>query len=74
LAFVILVMSRLRAFGIEGEVLWQEDCGQEFGGDNPRKLEKLDKDYYRPLGTGLKRCPKGGEEISRESGKKPWDR
>ena len=59
LAFVILVMSWIRAFGIEEEVLWQEDWGQEWGGDNPWKLEKLDKEYYRPLGARLKKCPKG---------------
>ena len=59
LAFVVLVMSWIRAFGIEEEVLWQEDWGQEFGGDNPDKLEKLDRIYYRPLGARLRRCPKG---------------
>ncbi len=59
LAFVILVMNWIRAFGIKEEILWQEDWGQEFGGDNPEKLEKLDNIYYRPLGARLKRCPKG---------------
>jgi transposase len=59
LAFVILVMNWLRAYGIKEEVLWQEDWGQEFGGDNPEKLAKLDRIYYQPLGARLRRCPKG---------------
>jgi len=59
LAFVILVMSWIRGFGIKGEVIWQEDWGQEFGGDNPDKLEKLDRIYYRPFGARLMKAPKG---------------
>ncbi len=66
-------MSWLRAFGIEEEVLWQENWGQEWGGDNPGKLEKLDKEYYRPLGARLKKCPKGEKDIKEEL-KKSWDR
>ena len=34
LCFVALVMSWLRAWGIETEVDWQEDWGPEFGGEN----------------------------------------
>ena len=39
-------MSWLRAWGIKEEVFWQED----WGGDNPEKLKKLDEGYYRPYG------------------------
>jgi len=41
LAFVVLVMSWLRALGIKEEVLWQEDRGQEFGGGQPRKVGEI---------------------------------
>jgi transposase len=34
LCFVTLVMSWLRAFGIKEETFWQEDWGEEFGGDS----------------------------------------
>lgn len=59
LCFVALVMSWLRAWGIKEEVFWQEDWGQEWGGDNPEKLKKLNEKYYRPYGAVLGRAPKG---------------
>jgi len=59
LCFGALVMSWLRAWGIETEVDWQEDWGPEFGGENPEHLEKLDAKYYRPFGARLRRAPKG---------------
>lgn len=59
IAFLILVMSWIRAFGIEREIYWQEDWGQEFGGDKLTKLKKLDEIYYKPLGAKLARAPKG---------------
>jgi hypothetical protein len=34
-------MSWLRAWGIKEEVFWQEDWGQEFGGDNPKKIKRI---------------------------------
>lgn len=36
LAFLILVLMWLRAFGVETPVTFQTDWGQEFGGDNPQ--------------------------------------
>ena len=59
LCFVVLVMSWLRAWGIEVEVQWQEDWGSEFGGENPHHLAKLDERYYRPFRARLCRAPKG---------------
>jgi putative transposase len=59
LCFVALVMSWLRCFGIEKETFWQEDWGEEFGGDNPEKLRKLNEKYYRPYRAVLGRAPKG---------------
>ena len=38
---------------------WQEDWGEEFGGDNPEKLRKLNEKYYRPYRAVLGRAPKG---------------
>ncbi len=37
---------------------WQEDWGQEFGGDNPDKLQELDEEIYRPYGE----APKGRKQ------------
>lgn len=59
LCFVALVMSWLRAWGIDVEVDWQEDWGSEFGGENPEPLTKLDEQCYRPFGARLRRAPKG---------------
>lgn len=59
MGFVALVMSWLRAWGIEGEVQWQEDWGVEFGGDNPIRLAELEEKVYRPFGARLCRAPKG---------------
>jgi len=52
-------MSWLRALGIKEEVLWQEDRGQEFGGDNLKKLGELNEKYYKPFRGRLGRAPKG---------------
>jgi len=46
-------MSWLRAFGIEERVFWQEDWGEEFGGNNPEKLKRLDATYYKSYGAVL---------------------
>jgi len=52
LCFMSLVMPRLRSYGIEGEVVWQTDWGEEFGGSNPAKLEGLQERWYGPVGSG----------------------
>ena len=59
LCFTFLVMLWLRKFGIDSEVTWQTDWGEEFGGSNPEKLAMLEEKYYRPLGAHLARIPKG---------------
>ena len=66
LCFVALVMSWLRAFGIEEKVFWQKDWGQEFGGDNPGKLRKLNATYYRPYGAILGEHPREDMAIRDE--------
>lgn len=52
-------MNWLRAFAIEQRVFWQEDWGEEFRGNNPEKLKRLDAIYYKPYGAVLGRAPKG---------------
>ena len=59
LCFTFLVMLWLRKFGMDSEVTWQTDWGEEFGGSNPEKLAMLEEKYYRPLGAHLARIPKG---------------
>ena len=31
---------------------------QEFGGDSPEKLQKINKKYYKPYGAVLRRAPR----------------
>ncbi|MGC8817544.1 MAG: helix-turn-helix domain-containing protein, partial [Candidatus Hadarchaeum sp.] len=75
LCFMSLVMLWLRGHGIEGEVVWQTDWGEEFGerrraptrlglfwGSNPDKLHRLQKKHYEPVGARLARIPLGRKE------------
>jgi transposase len=62
LCFMALVMLWLRGHGIEGEVAWQTDWGEEFGGSNPQKLHRLQERHYAPLGARLARIPLGRKE------------
>jgi transposase len=62
ICFLTLAMLWLRAFGIEGEVALQTDWGEEFGGSNPEKLERLQKKYFTPLGARLVKIPLGRKE------------
>lgn len=52
-------MHWLKKYGIDSEIVWQTDWGEEFGGSNPEKLAMLEEKYYHPLGTHLDRIPKG---------------
>lgn len=74
LCFVALVMSWLRAWGITGEVQWQEDWGTEFGGENPAHLAELDAKYYRPFGGEAVSCAQGEEGVPGEGGEITSDR
>jgi hypothetical protein len=62
LCFLGLVMLWLRWYGIRGEVVWQTDWGEEFGGSNPEKLKKLQEQFYKPIGSELARIPLGRKE------------
>ena len=59
LLFVAAVMSWLRSWSIVEQVHWQEDWGQEFGGDDYNKLNSLNEKYYKPFNAVLNRAPKG---------------
>lgn len=59
LAFLILVLAWLRAFGIHTPVAFQSDWGQEFGGDNPAQVAELSARYLQPLQGQLQRYPLG---------------
>ncbi len=59
LAFLILVLAWLRAFGINTPVAFQSDWGQEFGGDNPAQVAALSARYLQPLQGQLQRYPIG---------------
>lgn len=59
LAFLILTTLWIRRFGISNEVVLQTDWGQEFGEDNPEKINLLEEKYLLPLGAQLKRIPLG---------------
>ena len=59
LAFLILVLSWLRAFAIEAPIAFQTDWGQEFGGDNPAHIAALSARYLQPLQGELRRYPIG---------------
>jgi hypothetical protein len=62
ICFLTLAMFWLRAFGIEGEVALQTDWGEEFGGSNPKKLERLQKKYFQSLEARLTKIPLGRKE------------
>lgn len=59
LAFMILVLLWLHAFGCDMPVTFQTDWGQEFGGDNPDQIVHLSQQFLEPLDGQLKRYPKG---------------
>jgi len=59
LAFLILVLMWLRAFGTQTSVTFQTDWGQEFGGDNPERVRQLSHQFLQPLQGQLARYPKG---------------
>lgn len=63
LCIVAFVMSWSRAREIIIEADSPEDWGPQFDEENPERSERLDKNYYRPFGTRLRRAPKGRKEY-----------
>jgi hypothetical protein len=59
LAFMLLVTLWLRAHGLHHRLAFQTDWGEEFGGKSPRKLARLDRNFFAPLHATLLRIRKG---------------
>ena len=59
LTFLLLVLTWLRAFGVQTPVVFQTDWGTEFGGDNPQRVATLSARFLSPLGGALRRYPLG---------------
>jgi len=64
LAAMIIVLLWLRAFGVQNQVIFQTDWGQEFGGDNPNQIAALEKQFLSPLGGKLVRYPPGRKQYN----------
>lgn len=60
-AFLWLCLQWLRRWEAapDGTVQIQTDWGEEFGGDNPARIDQLNRKYFRPLGAELCRYPLG---------------
>jgi len=67
LCFMGLVMLWLRGHGIEGEVAWQTDWGEEFGGTNLQKLQRTPGEALRASGGEAGADPVG-EKGARAAG------
>jgi transposase len=64
IAFFILALLWLRAFGITTNVTFQTDWGQEFGGDNLDQIAAIEKRFLAPLNGALRRYPKGRKQYN----------
>ncbi|MEO0128459.1 MAG: helix-turn-helix domain-containing protein [candidate division WOR-3 bacterium] len=59
--FIVLVMHWLRAFGIKHKTMIQTDWGDEFGGDEGKKIEKMNQ-LLAGLNAEITRIHKGRKE------------
>jgi len=59
LNFMTLVTLWLRSHGIQHNISYQTDWGEEFGGKSPKKLASLDRRIFQPLNSTLHRIRKG---------------
>ena len=58
-AFLWLCLRWIRQANIATPVQIQTDWGEEFGGNNPQTVERLNRKYFAPLGGRLCRYPLG---------------
>ena len=58
-AFLWLCLRWIRQGNIAARVQIQTDWGEEFGGDNPQMIERVNGKYFAPLGARLCRYPLG---------------
>ena len=63
-AGLLIALLWLRAHEVEGEIIFQTDWGQEFGGDNPHQIAYLEKRFLAPLGGRLVRYPLGRKQYN----------
>lgn len=59
IAFLLICLRWLRQAGIQTPVQIQTDWGQEFGGDNPGRIDQLNQRYFQGLEAELCRYPLG---------------
>ena len=67
LVFLSLCVRWVRAYGVVDEsavIEIQTDWGQEFGGDNPHNVLRLNREVLEPIGARLCRYPKGRKEYN----------
>jgi len=62
------------SFDLHREFSDRRTGGQEFGGDNPEKLRKLNEKYYRSYGAVLGRTLQRKKGIPRKSRTTPSNR
>ena len=62
LTFIRLVTTWLRSFGIQDVLTYQSDWGEEVGGKEISKLNRIQKEELDPLGVRLARIRKGKKE------------
>ncbi len=58
-AFLSICLHWLRQAGIDIPVQIQTDWGQEFGGDNPERIDQVNRRHFAPLNAELCRYPLG---------------
>lgn len=59
IAFLVLLILWLRAYGVENEIILQTDNGQEWGGSSLRKVNHIQQNILAPLKAKMTRIPKG---------------
>jgi len=63
LSFMLSILYFLRSMGIDWNITFQTDNGEEFGGKSIAKLEYLNREIFKPLRSILIHIPKGKKEY-----------
>jgi len=66
IAFLVLCTDWIRSWSlpVPDKIQLQSDWGGEFGGDNPDKVERINRRYLRKRGAELCRYPKGRKQYN----------
>jgi transposase-like protein len=59
IGFLVLVVMWLRRHGIKGEIIFQMDNGEEWGGMSVRKVKHIQEKILKPLNARMTRIRKG---------------